>query len=138
MKNKKPFRQPLSEQAVRLLESIAFYSESEWVFPASRGNGFMSDKPIRCLLDETGLIEKTCPHGFRANLRTWGREILRADEDVLELILSHKLKGRTKRAYQRSDLFEERKEVMQSWANYIIGKISLAVGKKKLSQPEMI
>ena len=122
MKNGKPFRQPLSDQAVRLLESLAVDSESEWVFPASRGGSYMSDKTMRLLLEETGLMEKTCIHGFRATLRTWGREHLKANEDVLELILSHTLSDALIRRYQRSDLFDERKELLEAWAIYIAGK----------------
>ncbi|MDE0332262.1 MAG: integrase arm-type DNA-binding domain-containing protein [Nitrospinae bacterium] len=120
-KSKEDFVIPLSEAAVRVLElvKLTIGEGSEFIFPASRGGGYMADTNIKLLLKESGLFADTCIHGFRSSLRTWGREAIKAREDVLELTLSHKLAGALKRSYQRSDLFEERAELLEAWSAYI-------------------
>ncbi len=58
-------------------------------------------------------------HGFRSSFRDWGEENLIHDT-LLEKALSHSQKTKTVRAYQRSDLLEPRRPVMQMWADEIL------------------
>ena len=58
-------------------------------------------------------------HGFRASLRTLGRERLGIDVDVLEAQLAHAPKDQVEAAYARVKFREKRQEVMQAWADYL-------------------
>lgn len=54
------------------------------------------------------------PHGYRASLRTMGRERLGIDVDVLEAQLAHAPKDEVEVAYARTKFREKRREVMQA------------------------
>ena len=48
---------------------------------------------------------------------------MNASREVAEACLAHVVKG-VEGAYQRSDLFERRRAVMQQWADYVTGALS--------------
>ena len=51
----------------------------------------------------------------------WGAETTSTPSAVLELALAHVNQNRVEAAYQRSDLFEGRRELMSAWGNYCKG-----------------
>ena len=59
------------------------------------------------------------PHGFRATFRTWIEEQTDASFEVKEAALGHSIGSDTVRAYQRSDLLEKRKLLMEDWAGFV-------------------
>ena len=62
------------------------------------------------------------PHGFRRSFRDWCAENGVA-RDLAESALSHSLGSTTvEAAYLRSDLAEQRRELMQDWADYVAGQ----------------
>jgi integrase len=58
------------------------------------------------------------PHGFRSGFRIWAEEVARAPRSVSEAALAHVNADRVESAYQRSDLFNLRVELMARWAEY--------------------
>ena len=58
-------------------------------------------------------------HGFRTSFRTWTQEKTSYVREVAEMALAHKLKDKAEAAYARSDLFEQRKSLMEDWARYV-------------------
>jgi len=67
------------------------------------------------------LLRKLSPgHGFRTSFKGWTRE---HDVDGLlsEFALAHVEGSATVAAYARDDLLEERRPVMQAWADCISG-----------------
>jgi hypothetical protein len=58
-------------------------------------------------------------HGFRAMLRTVARERLKIDVDVLEAQLAHAKKDEVQAAYDRARFEDERRQVMQTWADFL-------------------
>jgi hypothetical protein len=54
-------------------------------------------------------------------LRTVGRERLGIDIDVLEAQLAHAKRGDVQKAYDRTTFDDDRRRVMQEWADYIDG-----------------
>ena len=58
-------------------------------------------------------------HGFRSSFRDWCAECSNAPREVSELALAHVNSDRVEAAYLRTDLFERRRALMQSWADYI-------------------
>ena len=57
------------------------------------------------------------PHGFRSSFRSWAAE-QGVPRDVAEQMLGHAVRG-VEGAYQRSDLLEARRPVMDRWAEYV-------------------
>ena len=55
----------------------------------------------------------------RACFRSWCADVT-VSREVAEACLAHVVKG-VERAYQRSDLFERRRSVMQQWSDYVTG-----------------
>jgi integrase len=58
-------------------------------------------------------------HGFRAMARTLIRQELGFDEEPIERQLGHAVKGPLGAAYNRADFIQERKKMMQAWADYL-------------------
>ena len=59
------------------------------------------------------------PHGLRASFRTWAAEQAVRDP-VAEACISHGPKDMLGKAYIRTTFFEERREVMERWATYLV------------------
>ena len=58
-------------------------------------------------------------HGFRSTFRDWCAEQTNYPRELAESALAHVLKDKTEAAYQRGDLLEKRREMMQKWADYL-------------------
>jgi len=58
-------------------------------------------------------------HGFRTSFRVWVQERTNASFEVAEKALAHKTKNKVVAAYARSDLFEQRRALMQRWADHL-------------------
>jgi len=109
-------RVPLSPQALRVLRH-SHGLHPALAFPSQRGNPIRRQDPL-AVLNAAG-VDATI-HGFRASLRSWAREA-GYPTDVAETQLGHLDKNRTQAAYMRSDLLEERAEMMAEWGSYIAG-----------------
>jgi integrase len=57
-------------------------------------------------------------HGFRSSFRDWVAEQTNYPRELAEIALAHALKDRTEAAYQRGDLLEKRRRMMNAWARY--------------------
>ena len=58
------------------------------------------------------------PHGFRSSFRDWCAEQANFPRELAESALAHVLKDKVEAAYQRGDMLEKRRRLMQSWADY--------------------
>jgi integrase len=58
-------------------------------------------------------------HGFRAMARTLLAERLNQPENVIEHQLAHKVPDALGTAYNRTKFLDQRKSMMQSWADYL-------------------
>ena len=72
---------------------------------------------MRALL-KRGYEGKT-PHGFRASFRTWVAAETDYPFELAEHALAHVEGSATVRAYQRSDMFEKRRQLMRDWARHV-------------------
>ena len=59
------------------------------------------------------------PHGFRSSFRQWAAERTNIPREVAEFALAHVVGDAAERAYQRSDLFDKRRDLMTAWARYL-------------------
>lgn len=60
-----------------------------------------------------------CPHGFRATGKTILMERLGYDELITELQLGHKMLNKYGKAYSRFDMLDQRKQMLQVYADYL-------------------
>ena len=59
---------------------------------------------------------------FRSSFRDWASERTNIPHDVCEAALAHSLRDKTEAAYKRTDLFDKRRELMESWAAFATKK----------------
>jgi integrase len=59
------------------------------------------------------------PHGFRASFSSWCASSTAYPEEVREMALAHAIGDGTVAAYQRSDLFDKRRNLMADWAKFL-------------------
>lgn len=121
MKTEHDHISPLPDQLVELLRSLKVEGNgSKFVFSSDVGTlGHIHRDSISKVMRENGLRGVTVAHGFRACLRTLGRERLKFQVDELEAQLAHAKKGEVAAAYDRTQFLEERHILIQKWANYL-------------------
>jgi integrase len=111
-------RVPLTDQMIRLLRSLPRTLDQPLIFPSPSGK-MLSDMALNSLMRKMrasgDLWEDAVPHGFRATFRIWAAEATAYPAELAELVLMHSVGGAVYAAYQRSDLFEKRRDIMRDW-----------------------
>lgn len=114
---------PLCTQAIELLKNIhAFSGAGEFVFQGGHNpDKAMSEAAINASLRRMGYDTKTqiTGHGFRAMARTILHERLNIDPNIIEHQLAHRVPDALGSAYNRTKFLEQRKVMMQQWADYL-------------------
>ncbi|ADP72326.1 integrase family protein [Rhodomicrobium vannielii ATCC 17100] len=111
---------PLSNAAVALLAALPRTSEA-FVFPSTKAGAPLSDMSLSAVMRRMpGFVDPqsgrpAVPHGLRSSFRSWCAE-RGVDHDLAELALAHAVGNKVKRAYQRSDMFKRRVELMEAWS----------------------
>jgi integrase len=114
MKAHKEHRVPLSARALEILEGLRGIG-GDYIFP-----GTVEGRPLyhEAMLDALRRLGRTeTVHGLRSSFRDWAAEQTSYPREVIEAALAH-AKGKVDRAYQRGDLFEKRRRLMDEWARY--------------------
>lgn len=138
MKMDRPHRVPLSPQAIALLERMKPISgHRPFVFPGYRDPlGHINDQSANAALKRLGYGGRLVAHGLRSLGSTTLNEQGSFNPDAIEAALSHADDNEIRRAYNRSDYFEQRMIMMCWWSNHIEkasqGNLSLASGFKAL------
>lgn len=114
---------PLSTQAVAILEDLQpLTGHSEFVFPGARTNGRpMSDGALNVALRRAGYStrDQHTGHGFRAMARTILHQELGVVPEIIEHQLAHRVPDALGAAYNRTKFLEQRRVMMQQWADYL-------------------
>ncbi len=121
MKMKEAHVVPLSRQALSILENLRSYTGDErFLFPSSRSSErCMSDNTVNAALRRLGYAnDEMTGHGFRAMASTRLNE-MGWPPDVIELQLAHAERNKVRAAYNRAARMNERRELMQAWADYL-------------------
>jgi integrase len=126
MKNGLSHIVPLSRQVLKILEYLKGYAArtgySPFIFPGMKSKASPMDRcTIRQALRIMGYTkEQMTAHGFRSiastNLNEQGW-----DSDVIELSLAHVERNKIRAAYNHAEHLEERREMMQAWADWLDG-----------------
>ncbi|HNV69052.1 MAG TPA: integrase arm-type DNA-binding domain-containing protein [Candidatus Ozemobacteraceae bacterium] len=115
---------PLSRQAMAILRDIfPLTGDKKYVFPNPRspdGSRPMSENAVLAAYRSLGIgQDELCGHGWRAIARTLLDERLRYRTQVIEKQLAHVVKDQLGTAYNRTEFLDERREMMQRWADYL-------------------
>jgi integrase len=111
---------PLSDQAIELLRGLLVDGKptNEFVFPARNRRDHLGSTAMLDLLIRMGWNDRTTTHGIRSAFKTWATERTNYPREVVELCLSHVQGDPLERAYQRGDILDKRRRLMQEWADY--------------------
>lgn len=138
--NNRPHEVPLSRQALMLLQSIRNdYSRGEELIFSATGNK-LSGSSLRKIIrkidqksvdlcdhsfrDSTQNNRVVVTHGFRASFATWAQE-MGADMSVVEFCLAHSdSNDRHNGAYRRSRMINQRRQLLQDWADFCFSQES--------------
>lgn len=121
MKMRQQHLVPLADQAVAVLRDIRpLTGRGRYVFPSPRSTDRpLSDNAITAALRRMGYTgDQMSWHGFRAMASTLLNET-GYPPDVIELQLAHQERNEVRAAYNRAQRLEERRKMMQSWADYL-------------------
>ncbi|MBF0503397.1 MAG: integrase arm-type DNA-binding domain-containing protein [Candidatus Riflebacteria bacterium] len=113
---------PLARQAIEILRALQpLTGGGEYLFPGGRTpTRPMSENGILAALRRMGIgKEEMTGHGFRAMARTILDEVLGFRPDFIEHQLAHAVRDPLGRAYNRTAHLEERRRMMQAWADYL-------------------
>ena len=91
-------------------------SEAKYIFPGWRAGKPLTGAACLKLLDDMGKPALTV-HGFRSTFRDWTAEQSNFPREVAEAALAHVIPDKTEAAYQRGDLMDKRRMMMQAWAD---------------------
>ena len=130
MKKGVEHRIPLSDMAIKLLSKLSEQRTNDYVFPSPMlDNSSISNETMDAVLKRGGYKPYTV-HGFRSTFRDYIQEETNTAWRTAEEALAHKLSDKGEAAYQRTDLLEKRKVLMQVWTNYCY-----PTGKKVIQMP---
>jgi integrase len=113
------FRVPLSSEAIDIVEQAERHARDGFLFPSIR-KGVISDATMSRLMERRGLEAR--PHGFRSSLRVWIAETTNTPHEIAETCLGHVVGGTVERAYRRTDYMEQRRILMERWAQHVTGE----------------
>lgn len=119
MKAGREHRVPLSAAAMAVLSQMKpdGAAAGPWLFPGGKPSKPLSGMAMLMLLRRMGRHDLTA-HGFRSAFRDWCAEATGYPREVAELALAHVNKDRVEIAYQRGDLLEKRRRLMEDWAAF--------------------
>lgn len=112
-------RVPVTDAALAVLAAMPRGEPDDLVFAAPRSGGAMSDMAMTALLRRMNRGDITT-HGFRSSFRTWAAESAASSfgREAAEHALAHKLPDAVEAAYNRTDLLDRRRGLMDAWARH--------------------
>lgn len=121
-KTRQEHRVPLQTEAIELLKSVPRMVGVKRIFPSPRGTA-LSDMALsqlmRGLLERGEITVESVPHGFRSTFRDWAAEKTSYPDEIRKAASGHTVGDAVQKAYQRTDLLEKRRELMNDWARFI-------------------
>jgi len=112
---------PLSKQVLNLLEKLWHLTgHQEWMFPnqQEKKHPIMSDATILRLIERMGYKGRMVGHGVRSLFSSVLNEE-GFNPDAIERQLAHQERNAVRAAYNRAQYWDDRKEMMQWWSDYL-------------------
>ena len=117
-------RVPLSDEAIAVLKTVRSITskipgvrDSKFVFANDVTGEGLGGSTMLAVLKRMKRLDVTV-HGLRASFRTWAAERTNFPRAVCEAALAHSVGDKTERSYQRGDLFEKRRKLMEQWGAF--------------------
>ena len=121
-KARQEHRVPLQAQTAELLKSLQVVAASNLIFPSRAGKP-LSDMALSQLMrgmrERGELTVEAVPHGFRSSFRDWAAEQTAYPDEIRKAASGHKVGDVVKESYQRTDLLEKRRQLMDEWAVFL-------------------
>ncbi len=121
-KARQEHRVPLQPQAIALLKSLPVMAGSDIIFPSPKGKA-LSDMAfsqlMRGMRERGELNVEAVPHGFRSTFRDWAAEQTAYPDEIRKAASGHTVGDAVKEAYQRTDLLEKRRNLMNEWSSFL-------------------
>jgi len=121
-KARQEHRVPLQPQAIQLLKSIPKLAGSNLIFPSRTGKA-LSDMAfsqlMRGMRERGELTVEAVPHGFRSTFRDWAAEQTAYSDEIRKAASGHTVGDAIKEAYQRTDLLDKRRKLMNEWSRFL-------------------
>ena len=138
MKMRRDHRQPLTDEAIKILKSIPKIDDNPYIFSSIRGGTIaenaitdeMADIHRQAIQEgEKGWLDsqsgkKCVPHGLRSAFKDYMSEKTNHVPEAVEMCLSHDIGSNVEKAYRRTDFLEKRRAIMDDWTNFLNGKKS--------------
>lgn len=117
MKMNREHRVPLTASALDILSAMQGVRQGDYVFANRQGDKPISNMAMLELLKRMQRKDITV-HGFRSTFRDWAAHETNIPREIAEAALAHDTRNPTEAAYQRGDLFNKRRQLMQDWEIY--------------------
>jgi integrase len=121
-KARREHRVPLQPQAIALLKSLPVIAGTNIMFPSPSGKP-LSDMALSQLMrgmrERGELTVEAVPHGFRSTFRDWAAEQTNYPDEIRKAASGHTVGDSVKEAYQRTDLLDKRRNLMNEWAKFL-------------------
>jgi integrase len=119
MKGRRAHVSPLSREALAVLEELRVITGAgRYLFPSRDGVGCASTTRLSVVMKGMNLAARASPHCWRTTFSTWANE-RGFRPDAIERQLAHVESNKVRGAYNKALLVEERREMMQAWADYL-------------------
>ena len=120
MKMRAPHLLPLSREGMELLKELqTLAGGQQWLFPNyRRPRTYMTATTLNRALERMGYGGNFSAHGFRATASTILNE-MGFRPDVIERQLAHAERSKVRAAYNRAEYLVERRQMMQSWSDFV-------------------
>ena len=118
---------PLNPQVMKIIS--ANRRRSGLVFPSIGGKAFSDCTLMMLLKQHAAHFKSDIPgrfitvHGFRTAFKAWSVKN-GYDDRLSEIQLCHRYGTKVQRAYDRENMLEERREMMQAWIDYCLSKVT--------------
>jgi integrase len=128
MKARREHRVPLSPQVLELLRGLYREDGNPYLFISNRTAGaHVVESTLTIALRKAGCAATI--HGMRSAFSDWAHERSRFNNHVIELSLAHAVGSVVERSYRRTDLFDQRRRLMEAWGKYCCTPPAADAGK---------
>lgn len=127
---------PLSARCIEILEAMEKIKQDDYVFPSSKKKAPMSSNTVKDMIDamcdedeKTGIAprwidphidnRRIVPHGFRASFMSYCMDKNLGTEELRDFALGHKIKGAVKQGYNRGQMLDLRRDMMDKWTEWV-------------------
>ena len=111
---------PLSARALEILDEAERLqrTDSAFLFPGQKRGQPLSNMTFLNVVRRLTEAMLTT-HGFRSSFRDWSAERTNVPRDICEAALAHTVKDKVEAAYKRTQFFEQRRDLMDRWAQFV-------------------